>query len=123
MSSPHTRLTQGTSELSVNVIGRLVMASVLFAALGCDSRPEHIDKFVTEYVRSVHEGTEFCERYTAEEDLKVVAVGPFDPGINTVYWNLTDKDGVTVPAYFGQMHIRFYSSGVPVDSVAIRLFD
>ncbi len=48
------------------------MASVLLAALGCGSRPEHLDEFVVEYVRSVHEGTEFYERYTAEEDLEVV---------------------------------------------------
>ena len=58
----------------MSVIGRLVMASVLFAALGCGSRPEHLDEFVTEYVRSVHDGTEFYERYTAEEDLEVVQI-------------------------------------------------
>ena len=55
--------------------------------------------------------------------IKHVAVGPFPEGINTVYWDLTDKDGDPMLADYGQVHIRLYNRGAPVDSAAIRLFN
>lgn len=54
--------------------------------------------------------------------IKRVLAGSLPVGVNTTEWDLTDKDGVRVPYYYGQLMMRLYARGAPIDSVGLRLF-
>jgi hypothetical protein len=55
--------------------------------------------------------------------IKRVLTGTLPVGVHTIEWDLTDDAGIRIPAYYGQLSMRLYARGAPVDSVMMRLFD
>ncbi len=53
--------------------------------------------------------------------IRRILTGSLPEGVNTVMWDLTDDDGIRVPAYYGQLSMRLYARGAPIDSVMLRL--